>query len=128
MVTQVRINWPWRKPSPANEIAQLLSEDRNKEDLLGVSNVSMPSPDKIRNDAARLVSYSRRAEYKIFADEAWSRVIAHLDKILDERSSNESRQYHCGALKSTLDLLRLSYQAQIVMKQHDSERSASLPR
>lgn len=116
----------WKKKSPyTKQLAEILAQLGNRESLLGVQKPIIPTPDDIRKDAAKLYRYSQSSDYKQFADEAWSRVIGHLDKILDERSSQETRVHNCGAMKATLDLLRLSYQARELMDQLDSEKPTS---
>lgn len=112
---------------PSADLAALLADTRNMESLLGVKEMVMPTPDVQKNDAARLYNYSKTADYKIFADEAWSRVLNHLDVMMDERSSKERVDYHRGAAKATLDLLRLSYQARSLLV-NDREQSASQTR
>lgn len=73
-----------------------------------------------------LTRYSSGADYKRFADETWARIVTSLDKILEERSSNEVRQFHCGSVKAMLDLLRLSYQARMLMDEFDKQQEVPL--
>lgn len=108
-------------------LARFLAESPNREELLGMKPVALPTPDGIKRDAAKLVKYSNSSDYKVFADEAWGRIVGHLDKILDDRSSDEMRRYYCGAVKATLDLLRVSYVARNIVEQSAREHPASLP-
>ena len=85
----------------------------------------IPTPDGIKVDAAKILKYTDSNAYKTFAEEAWSRIINGLDKILDDKATNETRQYHCGAVKATLDLLRLSYQAKYVIEQDARQHQAT---
>lgn len=119
------MNWKfWQRPSSA--IAHILAEPRNKEEFLGMREMMLPSPKDIRDNAAQLARYSNSSDYKRFVDETWARVITSLDKLLDERSSNEVRQYHCGSVKAMLDLLRVSYQARSLMEEFDKQQEGSL--
>lgn len=111
----------------AEMLAKFLAEVPNREEMLGVKPTRMPTPEGIKRDAAKLATYSATPDYKIFADEAWGRIIGHLDKILDDRSSDEMRRYYCGAVKATLDLLRVSYTARSIVEQYNKEHPASSP-
>lgn len=115
---------------PGVVLAELLSKRNNQEDLLGVSNTHLPSPQELMTDATRLLKYSHDADYQVFAKEAWARVITELDKILDPRTSVDQIQNSRGALRATLDLLRLSYQARFAKEGLEKEQSqnASLAR
>lgn len=104
------INW-FRKPKPSEELGQLLAYTANKEDLLGIKALVMPTPDTILNDAAHIGNYSKTTDYAVFVKEAWARVLTDLDIILDDRTTDDKVKYYRGSLKRTLDLLRLSYQA-----------------
>lgn len=115
----------FRRKRPSDDLAKLLADSRNVESLLGVREVVMPSQDDMHRDASRLVGYSRSEDYKIFADEAWSRVLTHLDVMMDKKASKEHVDYHRGACKEALDLLRLSYQARAVLKA-EAEREQSV--
>ncbi len=119
------LNRLFRKPSYSKDLAYILAEVSNREELLGMKPPIIPTPEGIKIDASRIAKYTESKDYKKFAEEAWARIIAGLDKILDERSSNEVRQYYCGAVRSTLDLLRLSYQAKLVIEEWDKEHKAS---
>jgi hypothetical protein len=121
------IKWPWRKRA-SDELAKLLGDSRNVEMFLGVKDPIIPTQEDIRRDAAKLVRYSTTADYKVFADEVFSRVLAHLDVMMDERATKERVDYHRGAAKEALDLLRLSYQAKSSMQAYDREQSASTQR
>jgi len=122
------INWPWRK-RPSDDLARLLADARNVETFLGVKAPVMPSPETIKTDAAKLVRYSNADDYKIYADEVWSRVLSHLDVMMDEKATKERVDYHRGACREALDLLRLSYQAREIVKAGmDTEQSVSTGR
>ncbi len=122
------IKWPWSR-KPSEDLAQLLADARNVESFLGVKELQMPTPADIKNDAARMVNYSKSTDYKMFADEVWSHILDHLDVMMDEKASKERVDYHRGACKEALDLLRLSFQARSLLKaETDREQSASSPR
>lgn len=108
-----------------DDLKTILSELSNQEELLGMKAPIIPTPEGIKIDASKIVKYTDSNGYKKFAEEAWAQVINGLDKILDERSSNEVRQYYCGAVRTTLDLLRLSYKAKYVIEQWDKEHKDS---
>jgi hypothetical protein len=120
-----------REPDSITVLAELLNKKHNREDLLGGSPRGMPQPSDLLRDSARILQYANSEDYKTFANEAWARVITELDKILDPRTSIDQIQNARGALRATLDLLRLSYQARFTKEKLESERSiqdASLPR
>ena len=108
-----------------DDLAKLLAFPGNRETFLGVKDPIIPEPAQIRNDTAKMVRYSNSDDYRQYAEEVWSRVLTHLDKMLEEGSSKEKVDYHRGALKEALDLLRLSYQSRSMLKQLDSEREQS---
>lgn len=109
-----------KKDTTLESLAVLLSDDKLKEDLLGAKVVAMPTPDQIVADANKLLRQSLTPEYKIWAKEAWSRVLNHLDLILDDRTPEDKVKYHRGALKATLDLLRVSYIAQLAKQESEA--------
>lgn len=106
-------------------IAQILSEVNNREELLGMKPPVIPTPDGIKVDASRILKYTDTQGYKTWAEEAWARVIQNLDKILDVRTTKDQRDYYCGAVNESLNLLRLSYLAKETIKQYDKEHEAS---
>lgn len=116
----------FRKPSYTQDLGKILSELSNREELLGMKTPIIPTPEGIKVDAAKILKYTDSSGYKKFAEEAWAQIIQGLDKILDDRSTNETRQYYCGSVKATLDLLRLSYKAKYVIEEWDKEHPASL--
>lgn len=123
------INWPWHsKTKHLDQLAALLGNQSNVETFLGVKEAVMPTPDVQRNDAARLSNYSHSSDYKVFADEAWSRVLAHLDVMMDEKATKERVDYHRGACKEALDLLRLSFQARSLLKAEAEREQSVSPR
>lgn len=117
----------WFKPKPdySKQLADILGQLGNREDLLGVKQPLIPTPDDIRKDAAKLYRYSQSGDYKRFADEVWSRVISDLDTIMDSKATQEQVSYCRGAVKRSLDILRLSYQARQVMDTLDQEKQAT---
>jgi hypothetical protein len=105
----------------------LLGNQNNAEFFLGVKDTVMPTPQAQKNDAARLANYSKASDYKIFAEEVWARVVSHLDVMMDDKASKERVDFHRGACKEALDLLRLSYQARAVLLA-DKEQSVTAGR
>lgn len=114
-----------KKPDYMKELASLLANGDNRESFLGVKNPKFPTAQEIRDNAARLAAYSDSKDYLVFAEEAWARVLSHLDTILDDKTSFERVQYHRGALREALDLLRVSYQARNVVDQADKQNVTS---
>ena len=108
--------------NPSRDLKELLTNSTLQEEFLGVSDTRLPAPDKIINDARQLVKYSQSHAYKIFAKEAWSRMLSHLDHVLDGKTSTDSLHFHRGALRATLDLLRLSYQAKATAEALEKEQ------
>jgi hypothetical protein len=120
----------WNKKKevdPVTVLAELLSKQKNQEDFLGVSPSAMPQPNELLSDAAKLLKYSYSDDYKVFAKEAWARVLMELDKVLDPRTPVDQLQNARGALRATLDLLRLSYQARFTKENLDRENQQSVP-
>jgi hypothetical protein len=103
-------------------LAELLTKERNQEDFLGVSPTAMPQANEMLSDAANLLKYSYSDDYKVFAKEAWARVLLELDKVLDPKTPVDQIQNSRGALRATLDLLRLSYQARFTKEQLEKEQ------
>lgn len=126
MLSRIR-RW-FRRDNASQMVSALLAEVSNREELLGMKAPIIPTPEGIKVDAAKIAKYSDTDGYKKFAEEAWSQVIQGLDKILDDRSSNETRQYYCGSVKATLDMLRVSYKAKMFVEEFLKEQSASLRR
>jgi hypothetical protein len=106
-------------------LANILAEANNREEMLGMKPPVIPTPDGIRVDAAKILKYTDSNSYKKFADEAWARVIEGLDKILNPKTTRDQRDFYCGEVNATLNLLRLSYQAKEIVTQ-DAELNASL--
>ena len=106
-------------------LAKILAEASNREEMLGMKAPVIPTPEGIKVDAAKILKYTESTGYTKFAEEAWARVIDGLDKILNPKTSHEQRDFYCGAVNETLNLLRLSYQAKEIVKQ-DAELNASL--
>lgn len=112
--------WKTKKQDASMEtLSDLLANGENRDSFLGVKAIKFPTSQQIRDEAAKLARYSESKDYLTFVEEAWGRVLNHLDIMMDDRTSNEKVQYHRGALKATLDLLRVSHQARNVMDQHD---------
>lgn len=108
-------------------LASILAELSNREEMLGMKAPVIPTPDGIKVDAAKILKYTDSNGYKKFAEEAWARVISNLDKILDVRITRDQRDFYCGAVNETLNLLRLSYQAQEIVKQETDYNASSRP-
>lgn len=120
------IKWPWsRATNHVEQLRDLLGNQNNADTFLGIREIIAPDQKQLTSDAAKLVRYSNADDYKIFADEVWSRVIAHLDVMMDEKASKERVDFHRGAAKEALDLLRLSHQARTLLKA-DADREQSV--
>lgn len=93
--------------------------------------LDMPSRDAQFSDSANLLNYTASTGYQVWAKEAWAKALSHLDAVMDERASADRVNYERAALRATLDLLRVSYQAQAVNEQLAKEipsQNASLRR
>lgn len=106
-------------------LAQILAEVSNREEMLGMKAPIIPTPEGIKVDATKILKYTDSNGYKKFAEEAWARVIEGLDKILNPKTTKDQRDFYCGEVNATLNLLRLSYQAKEIVQQ-ESEDNASL--
>lgn len=121
----------FRKDNRAELLANILAKENNREELLGIKEALVPTPEGIRIDATKIKAYTDSDGYKRFADNAWSQIVFSLDKILDPKTSRDQRDFYCGEVNATLNLLRLSYQALEVIKQFDKQQEVSpepLPR
>jgi hypothetical protein len=116
-----------KKPNYMQALSELLANSDNRESFLGVKAVSLPNPKDIHDASARLAHYSESSDYLTFVEEVWARILNHLDIILDDKTTDARVQYHRGALKAELDLLRVSYQARDVVMQADRSNE-TLPR
>lgn len=108
------------------DLKQILTSLSNREEMLGMKTPIIPTPEGIRVDSTKILQYTESTGYKKFTEEAWAQIIHGFDKILDERATNEVRQYYCGMVRGTLDLLRMSHKAKYVIEQWDKEHPASL--
>lgn len=114
----------------STDLARLLVNPGLREDFLGVKEVVMPTPERIIQDSNKLANFASSEEYQVFAKEVWARSLTHLDLILDAGTTGEKLQYHRGALRASLDLLRLSYQARStreLMEKDMQERASTSP-
>lgn len=107
-------------------LAALLGNPQLRDELLGMMAPVQPKHDKILADANAIVSYTHRDTYKVWAKEAWAHVLTHLDAIQDDKATSDSVNFHRGALKATLDLLRISHQANAVKQQLDRENETNV--
>ncbi len=103
-------------------LSAILAETNNREELLGMKAPIIPTPEGIKVDAAKILQYTDSNGYKKFAEEAWAKVIQGLDKILDSRTSKDQRDFYCGEVNATLNLLRLSYQAKAIVENEHASR------
>jgi len=108
------------------QLARMLATPSLREEFLGVAESKMPDPDTIISDANKLANFASSDEYKVFAKEVWARSLNHLDAILDPATISEKLQFHRGALRASLDLLRLSYQARLTREQLEAEKKAQV--
>ena len=112
-------NW-FKKESPS-QIAQILSTQSMREELLGVVNAVQPTHQQILEDANKIVSYSSKSDYAVWSKEAWAKALSHLDAIQDPKAPQSEVDFHRGSLRATLDLLRISYQARSVKESLENE-------
>lgn len=106
-------------------LSAILADGSNREEMLGMKAPIIPTPEGIKIDAAKILKYTDGDGYKKFAEEAWSQVIQGIDKILDSRTSKDQRDFYCGEVNATLNLLRLSYKAKYVIEEQAKEQEAS---
>lgn len=117
-----------RKKSNHKLLSQILADGSNRDQLLGMKDVVIPTPEGIKIDAAKLLKYTDSDGYTKFAEEAWNRIIAGLDQILDPKANKETRDFFCGEVNATLNLLRLSYTAKEYVKVYDKEHQDTFHR
>ena len=111
-----------REPDVISVLAELLTKKPMQEDLLGVSNIPNPTEQDISSDASRILQYSYSEDYKTFAKEAWARVLTEMDVVLSPKSNSDQIHTARGAIRATLDLLRLSYQARFTKDRMDQRK------
>lgn len=102
-------------------MAEILSLPSTREELLGMQTIQQPSKTQILEDANHIISYSSKTDYRVWSKEAWAKALSHMDALQDSKLSTEQIHFHRGALKATLDLLRISYQAHSVKESLDNE-------
>lgn len=110
-----------------NLIKAFFSTKEGREELLGMKAVQPPSEKQILEDANKIVSYANSKAYTKWADEAWAKVLSHIDAIQDEKATAQQVDFHRGALRATLDLLRIAGQAEHVKQQLDTEIGPNVP-
>lgn len=113
------------KPEPS-VLGEILSYGANREDLLGMAAPVIPTETQIHNDASRIVSYTKSVEYSVWAKEAWSEALSHMDALQNPKATMEEVNFHRGALRSTLNLLRISYKGLAAQKATEERVSSAL--
>lgn len=116
----------FKKSKSDSLLADILAEVSNREEVLGMKMPVIPTPEGIKIDATKIRKYTDSDGYKKFAEEAWAQVISDLDKILDVKTTKDQRDYYCGSVNATLNLLRLSHKAKLVLEEWDKQQKASL--
>jgi hypothetical protein len=111
-------------PKQDTGLADLLGNGALRDDLIGMSKITPPSPDQILTDANKILSYASQSDYKVWAKEVWAHIITHLDVIQDPKASMDEVNFHRGALRQALDLLRVSYRARLLKEQLEAEQEA----
>ena len=118
----------WAKPVKdpnASFLADILADKSMKEEMLGMMSQEMPSQDQVYTDAAKILNHAQHSDYRVWAKEAWAHVLTHLDAIQDPKSTTDQVNFHRGALRESLDLLRISYRAKFVKEHLEREKASS---
>lgn len=123
-----RLKQYFRPAAQGMTLADILSTEASKEELLGMKAPLSPTTEQIIQDANRLINYSHSADYRVWAKEAWSKVLSHIDAVQSSKSTTDEVNFHRGALKATLDLLRVSYQARAVRDSLEAQENVSTAR
>lgn len=110
--------------SQPSQLAELLGNPSIQEDLLGMLQPVQPDAKRILDDANQIVKHSRDLSYGTWAKEAWAEAVNHIDALQDPKLSMEAVNFHRGALRATMNLLRISYQAREVKRQLDEESAS----
>lgn len=119
----------FRNKKQEDFVAVLLADPKVREDLLGVGVAQLPAPQQILEDASKILRYSQSQDYRMFQKEVWARVLSHLDAIQNDKSTADQVNFHRGALKASLDILRIAAQARVTRDMLEKEtQSATLPR
>lgn len=98
-------------------LSDILSNEMNREELLGMRDIVPPTDDQILKDANHIISYSSKTDFAVWSREAWAKVLGHLDMLQSPRATQEEVNFHRAALAASLNLLRIAYQARKV-KEH----------
>jgi hypothetical protein len=99
-----------------NALTSLLFRKDKRNDILGIQDVEPPTKEQLYTDSAKLIRYANSDDYKVWEEETWARALNHLDVILNDLTPPQKIEYHRGALKATLDLLRLSHEGRKMHK------------
>lgn len=110
----------WLAPKPS-VLSDILRSPSAREELLGMQSVVPPSQDQILHDANKIVSYSSKQDYQVWATEAWAKALSHLDSIQNPKATMDEVNFHRGALSATLNLLRVSEQARSIKTQLEQD-------
>lgn len=117
-------SWFTHKSSVAS-LGDILSHEETKLEMLGMKKVVPPTHDRILQDANKIVNYSSKQDYQVWSQEAWAKVLAHVDALQDAKMSTDQMHFHRGCLRATLDLLRVAHQARLVKEQLEAETNVS---
>jgi hypothetical protein len=114
----------WRKllANRSNTLADILSDSKNKENLLGVILPNRPGREEIERDAVRMLSYSNSSDYAIFVKESWAIFLKSMDKVMDGKLEDREIDFHRGKMSSIIDLLRISYMARDIKDGIEKEK------
>lgn len=128
----------FKKPQPQpNLLAEMLRDDTGRRKFLGMDPATLPpTPDQQLQDARSVVNYARSQDYKVWAQDAWAKVVRYVD-FLASATTVEGNGYKRpitqneidfarGALKATLDLLATSYTAEIAVKEIERRKQAGI--
>lgn len=98
-----------KKPEPINFdlLSSLLQSQLAQSSLF---NPPTYTKDRNQQDAKNIANFTQSGAYRAWAGEAWVEVIANLKKILVSKDQRELDQA-VGGLRSTLNLLGVSFQA-----------------
>lgn len=107
----------WGKESNKDLLGDILSHWQNRENLLGVQRVAPVSPEQIRSDVEKIISYSTTSDYLVYAEKVWTDVLDCMDKLSRPDTKGEAVDFYRGKLNASLEHLRVSYQARSMKEQ-----------
>ena len=102
-------------------LAEILSSKDTRDELLGIKKV-FENDNETERDAHRIVEYAKSSGYEAWVKDAWSQVIFDMDKLTRNTLSDQESHFHRGSLSATMDLIRISHKAFLLIQETNKEK------